>query len=136
MALKDSDDGKPEAEEAEVSLDLSQAAVKRMIADAKERGYITYEQLNQVMPPDQVSGDQIEDVMAMLSEMGINVVEDDDVEEGEPVVGGEGRHHSHPRLRYQRQPCPLHRPKNGQMSPLDQSHRAAKYLRSTVRRAK
>lgn len=89
MALKDSDDGKPEAEEAEVSLDLSQAAVKRMIADAKERGYITYEQLNQVMPPDQVSGDQIEDVMAMLSEMGINVVEDDDVEEGEPVVGGE-----------------------------------------------
>ncbi len=89
MALKDSDDGKPEAEEAEVSLDLSQAAVKRMIADAKERGYITYEQLNQVMPPDQVSGDQIEDVMAMLSEMGINVVEDDDVEDGEPVVGGE-----------------------------------------------
>ena len=89
MAAKDSDEGKPEAEDAEVSLDLSQAAVKRMIADAKERGYITYEQLNQVMPPDQVSGDQIEDVMAMLSEMGINVVEDDDVEEGEPIVGGE-----------------------------------------------
>jgi RNA polymerase primary sigma factor len=90
MAISDSDDAKPETEDAEATLDLSQAAVKKMIADARERGYITYEQLNQVMPPDQVSGDQIEDVMAMLSEMGINVVEDDDVEEGEaPATGGE-----------------------------------------------
>jgi RNA polymerase primary sigma factor len=90
MALKDSDDGKPETDDAEATLDLSQAAVKKMIADARERGYITYEQLNQVMPPDQVSGDQIEDVMAMLSEMGINVVEDDEVDEGEaPALGGD-----------------------------------------------
>jgi RNA polymerase primary sigma factor len=90
MAISDSDDAKPETEDAEATLDLSQAAVKKMIADARERGYITYEQLNQVMPPDQVSGDQIEDVMAMLSEMGINVVEDDDVEESEaPTTGGE-----------------------------------------------
>lgn len=90
MAISDSDDAKPETEDAEATLDLSQAAVKKMIADARERGYITYEQLNQVMPPDQVSGDQIEDVMAMLSEMGINVVEDDDIEEGEtPATGGE-----------------------------------------------
>jgi RNA polymerase primary sigma factor len=89
MASKDTDDGKPEADEADVSLDMSQAAVKKMIADARERGYITYEQLNQVMPPEQVSSEQIEDVMSMLSEMGINVVEDEDVEEGgeAPVVG-------------------------------------------------
>ncbi|MEN9849882.1 MAG: polymerase sigma factor RpoD [Pseudomonadota bacterium] len=87
MASKDNDDGKPEGEEAEVSLDLSQAAVKRMIADAKERGYITYDQLNSVMPPDQVSSEQIEDVMAMLSEMGINIIDDEEVEEGEAPVG-------------------------------------------------
>ncbi|MDO9637513.1 MAG: RNA polymerase sigma factor region1.1 domain-containing protein, partial [Pseudotabrizicola sp.] len=89
MALKDTDDGKPEAEEADVSLDMSQTAVKKMIADARERGYITYEQLNQVMPPEQVSSEQIEDVMSMLSEMGINVIEDDEVEDGEPPLGGE-----------------------------------------------
>jgi RNA polymerase primary sigma factor len=89
MALKDTDDGKPEAEEADVSLDMSQAAVKKMIADAKERGYITYDQLNQHMPPEQVSSEQIEDVMSMLSEMGINVIEDEEVEEGEPAAAGE-----------------------------------------------
>ncbi|MFN3721652.1 MAG: RNA polymerase sigma factor RpoD [Paracoccaceae bacterium] len=88
MALKDTDDGKPEADEADVSLDMSQAAVKKMIADARERGYITYEQLNQVMPPEQVSSEQIEDVMSMLSEMGINVIEDDEVEDGEAPLGG------------------------------------------------
>ena len=83
MAVKDTDDGKPEEQEAEVSLDMSQAAVKKMIADARERGYITYDQLNTVLPPEQVSSEQIEDVMSMLSEMGINVIEDDEVEEGE-----------------------------------------------------
>ncbi|MFN7224299.1 MAG: RNA polymerase sigma factor RpoD [Paracoccaceae bacterium] len=88
MALKDTDDGKPEADEADVSLDMSQAAVKKMIADARERGYITYEQLNQVMPPEQVSSEQIEDVMSMLSEMGINVIEDDEVEDVDPAVAG------------------------------------------------
>jgi len=87
MASKDTDDAKPEGEEAEVSLDLSQAAVKRMIAEAKERGYITYDQLNSVMPPEQVSSEQIEDVMAMLSEMGINIIDDEEVEEGEASVG-------------------------------------------------
>jgi RNA polymerase primary sigma factor len=89
MALKDTDDGKPEGEEADVSLDMSQAAVKKMIADARERGYITYDQLNHVMPPEQVSSEQIEDVMSMLSEMGINVIEDDEAEEGAEPVGGE-----------------------------------------------
>jgi RNA polymerase primary sigma factor len=87
MAMKDNDDGKPEEQEADVSLDMSQAAVKRMIADARERGYITYDQLNSVLPPEQVSSEQIEDVMSMLSEMGINVIEGDEAEEGE--TGGE-----------------------------------------------
>jgi len=89
MALKDADDAKPDTEEQDVSLDMSQAAVKKMIADAKERGYITYDQLNQHMPPEQVSSEQIEDVMSMLSEMGINVIEDEEIEEGEPPVGGD-----------------------------------------------
>jgi RNA polymerase primary sigma factor len=87
MALKDTDDAKPEADEADVSLDMSQAAVKKMIADAKERGYITYDQLNTVLPPEQVASEQIEDVMSMLSEMGINIIEDEEVEEGEAPAG-------------------------------------------------
>jgi RNA polymerase primary sigma factor len=87
MAAKDTDDAKPEGDEADVSLDMSQAAVKKMIADARERGYITYDQLNTVMPPEQVSSEQIEDVMSMLSEMGINIIENDEAEEGD-VVGG------------------------------------------------
>ena len=89
MALKDTDDAKPETEDADVSLDMSQAAVKKMIADAKERGYITYDQLNTGLPPEQVSSEQIEDVMSMLSEMGINIIEDEEVEEGEAPAGGE-----------------------------------------------
>jgi RNA polymerase primary sigma factor len=87
MAAKDTDDEKPEADEADVSLDMSQAAVKKMIADAKERGYITYDQLNSVLPPEQVASEQIEDVMSMLSEMGINIIEDEEVEEGEAPAG-------------------------------------------------
>ncbi|MDO5370963.1 RNA polymerase sigma factor RpoD [Paracoccus sp. (in: a-proteobacteria)] len=80
------DDDKPDAKEDEHSLDMSQAAVKRMIAEARERGYITYDQLNAVLPPEQVSSEQIEDVMSMLSEMGINVIENDEAEE--PEAGG------------------------------------------------
>jgi len=81
MAAKDTEDRKSEDQDAEMSLDMSQAAVKKMIAEARERGYITYDQLNQVLPPDQVSSEQIEDVMSMLSEMGINIIEDEDVED-------------------------------------------------------
>ncbi len=81
MAAKDIEDRKSEDQDAEMSLDMSQAAVKKMIAEARERGYITYDQLNQVLPPDQVSSEQIEDVMSMLSEMGINIIEDEDVED-------------------------------------------------------
>ena len=77
MAPKDTDDRKDDTEN-EPMVDMSQAAVKKMIAEARERGYITYEQLNQVLPPEQVSSEQIEDVMSMLSEMGINIIEEDD----------------------------------------------------------
>ena len=62
-------------------LDLSDAAVKKMIKAAKKRGYVTVEALNAVMPSDEVSSEQIEDTMAMLSDMGINVVEEDELEE-------------------------------------------------------
>ncbi len=81
--------GKDEAEKDEGAgpdgspLDLSDAGVKRMIKAAKKRGYVTMDELNEVLPSEQVSGDQIEDIMAMLSDMGINVVENDEVEEGE-----------------------------------------------------
>ncbi|MGR3551685.1 RNA polymerase sigma factor RpoD [Pseudooceanicola sp.] len=82
MAPKDNDeDQTQDNQEQDVSLDLSQAQIKKMIAEARERGFITYDQLNQVLPPDQVSSEQIEDVMSMLSEMGINIIEDDEVEE-------------------------------------------------------
>ncbi|MHA3978055.1 RNA polymerase sigma factor RpoD [Halovulum sp. GXIMD14794] len=83
MAAKDND--QPKGEDTQEiqggSLDMSQAAVKKMIAQAKARGYITYDELNEVMPPDQVSSEQIEDVMAMLSEMGINVIEAEEADE-------------------------------------------------------
>ncbi len=62
-------------------LDLSDQAVKRMIRNAKKRGYVTYEEVNQVLPSEEVSPEQIEDTMAMLSEMGINVVDADEAEE-------------------------------------------------------
>ncbi len=85
MSVKDNDETKPEDNDSERSIDMSQAAVKRMIADARERGYITYDQLNAVLPPEQVTSEQIEDVMSMLSEMGINVIENEDGEDGESV---------------------------------------------------
>ncbi len=84
MAAKDTnEDAKSNDSEAGHSLDMSQAAVKKMISEAREKGYITYDQLNTVLPPDQVSSEQIEDVMSMLSEMGINIIEDEEAEEEE-----------------------------------------------------
>ena len=75
----------PETADAPLPLlDLSDAAVKKMIKQAKKRGYVTYEQLNSVMPSEEVTSEQIEDVLAMMSEMGINVVETEETEaEGE-----------------------------------------------------
>ncbi len=90
MALKDSDDVKTETEDADISLDMSQAAVKKMISDARERGYITIDQINSVLPPEHSSSEQIEDIMSMLSEMGINVIEEEEHDEPEEgAVGGE-----------------------------------------------
>jgi RNA polymerase primary sigma factor len=63
-------------------LDLSDAGVKKMIKTGKTRGYVTFDELNAVLPQEQSSSEQIEDVLATLSDMGINVVESEDVEEG------------------------------------------------------
>src|ERR1700691_1399010 len=71
----------PEAPDAPLPLlDLSDAAVKKMIKQAKKRGYVTYEQLNSVMPSEEVTSEKIEDVLAMMSEMGINVVETEEAD--------------------------------------------------------
>lgn len=64
-------------------LDTQSGAVKRLIARGKERGYITFDELNAVLPQDQMSSEQIEDVMAVLSEMGIQVVENEDNDDSE-----------------------------------------------------
>ncbi|MDG1209075.1 MAG: RNA polymerase sigma factor RpoD [Paracoccaceae bacterium] len=77
MAAKDVDETQTDAqrENSGPMLDISQAAVKKMIGAAKAKGYITYDELNKVLPPEQFSSEQIEDVMSMLSEMGVNVIE-------------------------------------------------------------
>ena len=59
-------------------IDLNDASIKKLVARAKKRGYITYEQLNEALPQDQMSSDQLEDVMSALNEMGINIVENDE----------------------------------------------------------
>ena len=82
MAAKDNSAVKADVQDADGPMnDMSQAAVKKMISGARARGYITYDELNKVLPPDQVSSEQIEDVMSMLSEMGINIIEDEEVED-------------------------------------------------------
>jgi RNA polymerase primary sigma factor len=73
----------PEKESADAPsplLDLSDAAVKKMIKQAKKRGFVTFDQLNEVLPSDTTSPEQIEDIMSMLSDMGINVTEADDAD--------------------------------------------------------
>ena len=81
----------PAAEETKDSplIDLAGQSVKRMIAQAKERGYITYDELNKALPQDEMSSEQIEDIMTMLSEMGVNVVDGDEVEDQADVVEDE-----------------------------------------------
>jgi RNA polymerase primary sigma factor len=64
-------------------LDMSDVGVRKMIARAKQRGYVTYDELNKVLPSDKTSSEQIEDTMAMLNEMGINVIESEEAEEAE-----------------------------------------------------
>src|SRR3954463_6073069 len=90
---KDTAADTPEKDAAEAPsplLDLSDAAVKKMIKQAKKRGFVTFDQLNEVLPSDQTSPEQIEDIMSMLSDMGINVTEADDSEgEEDKDEGGE-----------------------------------------------
>src|SRR5690348_17957494 len=74
-----------EAAEAPL-LDSVAATIKKMVARGKERGYVTYDELNAALPPDQVSSEQIEDTMTMLSELGVNVIES---EEGEDPAAAE-----------------------------------------------
>src|SRR6185312_245248 len=76
----ESPEGREEAAEAPL-LDAVAATIKKMVARGKERGYLTYDELNAALPTDQVSSEQIEDTMTMLSELGINVIENEDAEE-------------------------------------------------------
>jgi RNA polymerase primary sigma factor len=86
LQVKDKDDKAADAPEKDSTdapsplLDLSDAAVKKMIKQAKKRGFVTFDQLNEVLPSDTTSPEQIEDIMSMLSDMGINVTEAEDVE--------------------------------------------------------
>ncbi|MCJ2024890.1 MULTISPECIES: RNA polymerase sigma factor RpoD [unclassified Methylobacterium] len=89
---RDEADAAPEQQTDGPLLDLSDAAVKRMIKLAKKRGYVTYEEVNEVLPEGQSDPDQLEDVLSQLSEMGINVVEAEETEEaaaGEKAATGE-----------------------------------------------
>ncbi|HWG04038.1 MAG TPA: RNA polymerase sigma factor RpoD [Beijerinckiaceae bacterium] len=87
MAKKDEEKSEIEGAAVETTdsplLDLSDAAVKRMIKVAKKRGFVTHDELNAVMPSEEVSSDQIEDIYAMLNEMGINVVEAEEADDSE-----------------------------------------------------
>ncbi|MBU8540686.1 RNA polymerase sigma factor RpoD [Falsiroseomonas tokyonensis] len=78
----DTAEGRDEAVEG-VLLDTLTAAVKKLIARGKERGYVTYDDLNAALPSEQVSSELIEDTMATLNELGINVVESEESEDGE-----------------------------------------------------
>jgi RNA polymerase primary sigma factor len=77
-----------EAAEAPL-LDTLAAAIKKMLARGKERGYLTYDELNAALPHDQVSSEQIEDTMTMLSELGVNVIESEESEEPARAEGDE-----------------------------------------------
>ncbi|MGH6792983.1 MAG: RNA polymerase sigma factor region1.1 domain-containing protein, partial [Methyloceanibacter sp.] len=71
-------------------LDMSDAAVKKLIKTAKARGFVTYDELNEVLPSEEVSSEQIEDTMSMLSDMGINVIDTDEAEEPAAAEGADG----------------------------------------------
>src|SRR5678816_1461733 len=64
-------------------IDLNDASIKKLIARAKRRGVITYDELNEALPQDQMSSEQIEDIMSAISEMGVNIVESDEDAEDE-----------------------------------------------------
>ncbi len=79
---KEATQATPESSDSPL-LDLSDAAVRKMIKTAKKRGYVTYENLNAVLPSEEVTSEQIEDILAMLNEMGINVIESEEAEQEE-----------------------------------------------------
>ena len=74
------DNDRPEGGDAPL-IDLNEGSLKKLIARAKRKGYITYEQLNEALPQDQMTSDQLEDIMSALNEMGVNIVENEDVSE-------------------------------------------------------
>jgi RNA polymerase primary sigma factor len=83
------DEAKPEGEAVVVEaadgplLDLTDGAVKRMLKIAKKRGWVTHDELNAILPSEEISSDRIEDINSMLNEMGISVVDSEDAEEAE-----------------------------------------------------
>src|SRR3989441_6482027 len=103
--LKEKDEVKPETPEKEAPdtpdtplplLDLSDAAVKKLIRSAKKRGYVTVDQINSVLPSEEVNSEQIEDVLAMFSEMGVNVVETEETETEEEAAREEPEEEAEP----------------------------------------
>ena len=76
------DDGGDGKEDAPL-IDLNEANIKKLIAKAKRRGYVTVDELNEALPQDELSSEQIEDVMSAISEMGVNIVENDEDAEGD-----------------------------------------------------
>ena len=83
--IKKQPEEKPQAEESDGApvIDSVDAAVKKLLETGKERGFVTYDDLNKALPPDDVSSEQIEDTMTQLSELGINVVENEDAEDSD-----------------------------------------------------
>ncbi|HSZ10875.1 MAG TPA: RNA polymerase sigma factor RpoD [Rhizomicrobium sp.] len=73
--------GQPQPDADSPLLDMSDVAVRKMVTRAKQRGYVTYDELNKVLPSDKTSSEQIEDTMVMLNEMGINVIESEEQDE-------------------------------------------------------
>src|SRR5947207_1600350 len=93
MATKTAPAPQPEATDAREEgpdaplLDTLGAELKKLVQKGKERGYVTYDELNAALPPDEVSSEQIEDTMTMLSEAGVNVIEAEEQED----APGEGK---------------------------------------------
>ena len=81
-AVKPAETTEPQSDAPDAPLiDSTSSAIKKLLQKGKERGFVTYDELNSILPPDDVSSEQIEDTMTRLSELGINVVEDEEAEE-------------------------------------------------------
>jgi RNA polymerase primary sigma factor len=87
MASKPQANADSKADDADMAegplVDMEAVAIKKLVARGRERGYITVDELNAALPQDQVSSERIEDVMASLSELGINMVEAEEADEVE-----------------------------------------------------